>query len=186
MGPLCNKEILMFIKEILRNEFMQDKNSRGETPFEILQSNTHISAQAKDECSRILKPKEEKGKLENEADKLLAMREKLKKDKEEAEKKRLAEENAAAEAKRKLQLARQRNKELIFKEGKVKRKECKQFLSKSEPILGWLILGGVISAEIVQSPLCLSKSKSVEALTASTNGPVPVASRVEPVKTNKG
>ena len=128
----------MFIKEILRNEFMQvkslrlhrlsnnyfiqDKNSRGETPYEILQSNSHITAQtgfqinascirkqfrnqfenppqAKDECSRILKPKEEKGKLEDEADKLLAMREKLKKDKEEAEKKRLAEENAAAEAK---------------------------------------------------------------------------------------
>ena len=55
--------------------------------------------EAKDECSRILKPKEEKGKLEDEADKLLAMREKLKKEKEEAEKKRLAEENAATEAK---------------------------------------------------------------------------------------
>ena len=38
----------------------------------------------------------------------------------------------------------------------------------------------------MQSPLCLSKSKSVEALTASTNGPVPVASQVEPIKTNKG
>ena len=38
----------------------------------------------------------------------------------------------------------------------------------------------------MQSPLCLSKSKSVEALTASTNDPVPVASQVEPVKTNKG
>ena len=25
-NPLCNKEILMFIKEILRNEFMQVKN----------------------------------------------------------------------------------------------------------------------------------------------------------------
>ena len=49
--------------------------------------------------------------------------------------------------KRKLQLARQRNKELIFKEGKVKRKECKEFLSKSEPILGWLYLGGVISGK---------------------------------------
>ena len=46
-----------------------------------------------------MKPKEEKGKLEDEADKLLAMREKLKKEKEEAEKKRMAEENAAAEAK---------------------------------------------------------------------------------------
>ena len=46
-----------------------------------------------------MKPKEEKGKLEDEADKLLAMREKLKKEKEEAEKKRLAEENVAAEAK---------------------------------------------------------------------------------------
>ena len=57
------------------------------------------SGKAKDECSRILKPKEEKGKLEDEADKLLAMREKLKKEKEEAEKKRMAEENAAAEAK---------------------------------------------------------------------------------------
>ena len=102
---------------------LKDKNSRGETPYEILQSNTQISAQAgfhwkiyrwpitfsseyfwnplkaKDECSKILKPKEEKGKLEDEADKLLAMREKLKKEKEEAEKKRLAEENAAAEAK---------------------------------------------------------------------------------------
>ena len=38
----------------------------------------------------------------------------------------------------------------------------------------------------MQSPLCLSTSKSVEALTASTNDPVPVASQVEPVKTNKG
>ena len=41
-------------------------------------------------------------------------------------------------------------------------------------------------AEIVQSPLCLSKSKSVEVLTATSNSPVPVASPIEPVKTNKG
>ena len=41
-------------------------------------------------------------------------------------------------------------------------------------------------AEIVQSPLCLSKSKSVEASTATSNGPVPVASQTEPIKTTKG
>ena len=41
-------------------------------------------------------------------------------------------------------------------------------------------------AEIVQSPLCLSKSKSVEASTATSNGPVPVESQTEPIKTTKG
>ena len=41
-------------------------------------------------------------------------------------------------------------------------------------------------AEIVQSPLCLSKSKSVEASTATSNRPVPIASQTEPIKTTKG
>ena len=42
--------------------------------------------------------------------------------------------------------------------------------------------------EIVQSPLCFSKSKSVEASTVTTKSPAPVAtaSPAEPVKTTKG
>ena len=69
-----------FGKDIVGNDpaFLEKKNNRGLTPYDLLKANTSMDSSAKDKCLRLLKPGSTASELNKKTDELLKLRELLK------------------------------------------------------------------------------------------------------------
>ena len=74
-SPLCSRELIVFIKGLLDDpECINDVNTTGETPLDLLHKNKNIDAAAKDKCQRMLKPGAIASELSRKVDELARLR----------------------------------------------------------------------------------------------------------------